>query len=71
MQTKKKRYRWATLTVLIVLMAAAAVWVGREGSDWQEATSASGDYVIEFPGKPSTKTMPIPDSDSSTQLTRL
>jgi hypothetical protein len=69
MQTKKNRFRWATLTVLIALITAAAVWVGHEGSDWQEATSASGDYVIEFPGQPSTKAMPIPDGDSSTQLT--
>jgi hypothetical protein len=71
MQTKKNRYRWATLTLLIVLMAAVAVWCGRDGADWQEATSATGDYVIEFPGQPSTETMQIPDSDVSTQLTDL
>jgi hypothetical protein len=71
MQTKKSRYRWATLTLLIVLMTAAAVWCGRDGADWQEATSATGDYVIEFPGPPSTETMQLPDSDLSTQLTAL
>ena len=71
MQTKKNRYRWATLTLLIVLMIAAAVWFGRDGADWQEATSATGDYVIEFPGQPSTETMQIPDTDLSTQLTDL
>jgi hypothetical protein len=62
--------RWATLTLLIVLMTAAAVWCGRDGADWQEATSATGDYVIEFPGQPSTERQ-IPDSDLSTQLTDL
>jgi hypothetical protein len=71
MQTKKSRYRWATLTLLIVLITAAAVWCGRDRADWQEATSATGDYVIEFPGQPSTETMQIPDSALSTQLTDL
>jgi hypothetical protein len=71
MQAKKSRYRWATLTLLIVLITAAAVWCGRDGADWQEATSATGDYVIEFPGQPSTETMQLPDSDLSTQLTAL
>jgi hypothetical protein len=71
MQTKKNRYRWATLTLLIVLMTAAAVWFGRDRADWQEATSATGDYVIEFPAQPSTETMPVPNSDLSTQLTDL
>jgi hypothetical protein len=70
MQTKKNRYRWATLTLLIVLVTAAAVWLGSDRADWQEATSATGDYVIEFPGQPSTKTQ-IPDSHLSTQLTDL
>src|SRR4029077_11806846 len=45
MQTKKSRYRWATLTLLIVLITAAAVWCGRDRADWHEATSATGDYV--------------------------
>jgi hypothetical protein len=71
MQTKKNRYRWATLTLLIVLMTAAAVWLGSDRADWQGATSATGDYVIEFPGQPSTETMQIPDSDLSMQLTAL
>ena len=71
MQTKKSRYRWATLTLLIVLITAAAVWCGRDRADWQEATSATGDYVIEFPGQPSTETMQIPDSALSTRLTDL
>jgi hypothetical protein len=71
MQTKKSRYRWATLTLLIVRMTAAAVSCGRDGADWQEATSATGDYVIEFPGQPSTETTQTPDSDLSTQLTDL
>jgi hypothetical protein len=71
MQTKKNRYRWATLTLLIVLMTAAAVWLGSDTADWQEATSATGDYVIEFPGQPSTETMQIPESDLSMQLTAL
>ena len=34
MQTKKSRYRWATLTLLIVLITAAAVWCGRDRADW-------------------------------------
>ncbi|HVQ53351.1 MAG TPA: hypothetical protein VMS92_25235, partial [Mycobacterium sp.] len=71
MQTKKNRYRWTTLTLLIVLMTAAAVWLGSDRADWQGATSATGDYVIEFPGQPSTETMQIPDSDLSMQLTAL
>ena len=71
MQTKKKRYQWATLTVLIVLITAAAVWLGSDRADWHEATTATGHYVIEFPGQPSTETTPIPDSDLSTQLTAL
>jgi len=71
MQTKKSRYRWATLTLLTVLITAAAVWCGRDRADWQEATSATGDYVIEFPGQPSTETMQIPDSALSTRLTDL
>jgi len=54
-----------------VLITAAAVWYGRDGADWQEATSATGDYIIEFPGQPSTETMQIPDSDLSMQLTAL
>jgi hypothetical protein len=70
-QTKKNSYRWATLTLLIVLMTAAAVWLGSDRADWQVATSATGEYVIEFPGQPSTETMQIPDSDLSTQLTAL
>jgi len=53
------------------LITAAAVWCGRDRADWQEATSATGDYVIEFPGQPSTETMQIPDSALSTRLTDL
>ena len=71
MHTKKNRYRWATLTLLIMLVTAAAVWLGRERADWQEAVSSTGDYVIEFPGQPSTETIQIPISDLSTQLTDL
>jgi hypothetical protein len=71
LQTKKNRYRRATLTLLIVLITAAAVWLGRERADWQEAISATGDYVIEFPGQPSPETIQIPISDLSTQLTDL
>jgi len=69
LQTKKNRYRWATLTVLIVLIIAVAVWFGRDRSDWQEANTASGNYIIEFPGKPNTATTPIPNSGVSAQLT--
>jgi hypothetical protein len=71
MQTKKNRYRRATLTLLIVLITAAAVWLGRERADCQEAISATGDYVIEFPGQRSTETIQILISDLSTQLTDL
>jgi hypothetical protein len=69
MQTKKNRYRWATLALLIVLITAAAFWLGGDRADWQEATSATGDYVIEFPGQPSTGMRQLPDP--STQLTDL
>ncbi|MCW2561845.1 MAG: hypothetical protein QOD59_24 [Mycobacterium sp.] len=34
MQTKKNRYRRPTLTLLIALITAAAVWLGREKADW-------------------------------------
>lgn len=68
MVTKKNRYRWATLTLLMMLITAAAILLGQDRADWQEATSATGDYVIEFPGQPNTETMPIPNSDLSAQV---
>jgi hypothetical protein len=58
-----------TLTLLVSLVAAVAC--GHDTIDWQETTSATGNYVIEFPGQPNTGTMPIPNSDRSPQLTDL
>lgn len=58
--------RWVLLFV-----ATAAVACGAPGPVWQEATSASGDYVAEFPGKPTTRTQPLPSSDLSMLMTEV
>jgi hypothetical protein len=66
----KNRHRWAPLTLSILLMTAASVGCGRDGPDWQEATSATGNYVMEFPGKPTVKRdQPTPRGDRVLQMT--
>jgi hypothetical protein len=58
----------------LLLLAVIAVGCGSSrlteltGPKWQEATSASGNYVAEFPGPPKTETKPIPGSDLSIQM---
>ena len=49
-------------TTLIVVAAVAYVSSSAE-PDWYEATSASGRYVAEFPGPPTTRTLTVPGSD--------
>jgi len=71
MQTRKYSRRRAALAVLALLLAVGALGCGHDGDDWQEATSASGNYVVEFPGKPTTETMQLPNSDLSMQLTKV
>jgi hypothetical protein len=67
MQTKKSRHRWAALTLLMLLVAG--VGCARDGLDWQEATSATGNYVAEFPGKPTMKRdQPTPRGDRVMQM---
>jgi hypothetical protein len=61
MRTKKNRYRWATLTLLIVLMTAAAVWCGLDRADWQEATSANIEPSLAERFLSSLKSKPEPD----------
>ena len=39
------------------------------GPEWQEATSASGNYVAEFPGKAKAETQQVPGSDLSISFT--
>ncbi|WP_319455482.1 MULTISPECIES: hypothetical protein [unclassified Mycobacterium] len=66
--------RRAALGVLL-LLAVVAVGCGSSklaeltGPKWQEAASASGNYIAEFPGQPKTETKPIPDSGLSIQMT--
>jgi hypothetical protein len=47
----------AALRLLMLLLAVAAVGCGPAEPEWQEATSASGNYVAEFPAKPTTRTI--------------
>ena len=69
--------RRAAIGLVVLLFTVAAVGCGSAkitelvGPEWQEATSASGQYVAEFPGKPSTRTHTIPDSDLTLQVTEL
>ena len=65
-----KNSRRQALAVLLLLIAAAVVGCGHDGLNWQGATSASGNYVIEFPEPPTTETMKIPNTDLSTHLTQ-
>ena len=63
---------WALLilvtTTLIVVAAVAYVSSSAE-PDWYEATSPSGRYVAEFPEPPTTRTIPVPGSDTLIQVT--
>jgi hypothetical protein len=68
MQTKMIRRR-AALALLVLLITAAAAACGHGGSDWQEVTTASGSYIAEFPGKPTTETQKVPDRDFTMQFT--
>jgi hypothetical protein len=70
MQSSKYSRR-AALAVLALLITVGVIGCGREGNDWQEATSASGNYVAEFPGQPTTETMQLPNRDLSMQLTKV
>ena len=64
------------LALLVLLLAVAAVGCGSTSTstptskapDWQKASSASGSYVAEFPGTPTTRTISPPGSDLSLQL---
>jgi len=66
MQTYKNRFWRATLTLSVLLLAPVAC--GRDAVDWQEVTSATGNYIVEFPGKPTTETIDLPNG-LSLQLT--
>ena len=69
MQSEKNSRR-AGLAVLLLLIGAAVVSCAHDGLTWQEASSASGNYVIDFPEQPSTETTKIPNTDLSMQLTQ-
>jgi len=66
MQTMKK----TALAVLMLLMAVAAVGCVKDAAGWPEATSASGNYVVQFPHEPTTESMKIPNTELSMQLTQ-
>jgi len=63
------------LALMVLLFSVAAVGCGPSqltelvervtGPEWQEATSTSGNYVAEFPGKPRTTTQSVPGTDLS------
>ena len=67
---RMKTSRPAALAVLMLLMIAAAVGCAKEGNDWHEATSATGNYIAEFPEPPTTESTKIPNTDLSMQLTQ-
>ena len=64
----RTRHR-AWLALLVLLSTVAAVGCGSAAPEWQEATTASGNYTAEFPGKPTTRTQAVPGSDLSIQFT--
>jgi hypothetical protein len=66
---RKRNSHSAALAMLTVFILVAAVGCAREGNDWQEATSATGNYVIDFPEPPKTDTMKVPNSDVTVQVT--
>src|SRR4051794_27422374 len=71
----------ASFALLVMLFAAVTVGCGHatvtdqsgstSGSKWEQATSASGHYVAEFPTKPTTRTQTVPGSDLTLQLTEV
>jgi len=67
---RSKASRRALLAPLMLLITMAAVGCGHEGTGWHEATSASGNYIIEFPEQPTTETTRIPNTDLSMHLTQ-
>lgn len=73
-----RHWRRAALALVVLLFSVAAVGCGPSqltelaervtGPEWQEATSTSGNYVAEFPGKPRTTTESVPGTDLSVDL---
>ena len=66
----RKNGRRAAIAALTLFITLAAVGCEAEGDGWHEVTSASGNYVIEFPEQPTTETMKIPNTDLSMQVTQ-
>jgi len=72
-------WRRAALALSVLLFTTATVGCGVAeqvtqrvaGPEWQEATSASGNYVAEFPGRPTTRTQTVPGSELTLQLTEV
>jgi hypothetical protein len=66
----RNRHR-TSFSLVVLVLTVAAVGCGHTETKWHEAKSASGNYVAEFPGEPTTRTQTAPGSDMSIQLTLL
>lgn len=61
--------RTRAVLALSILLLVAAGGCRSAAPQWQQATSATGDYVAEFPGEPTTQTESVPGSQVSVQVT--
>jgi hypothetical protein len=59
----------AASSLVALVLTVAAVGCGHTETQWHEATTASGNYVAEFPVAPTTRTQTVAGSDMSIQLT--
>jgi hypothetical protein len=66
-----RNWHRAAFGLVVSLLTVAVVGCGHTQPTWQEATSATGNYVAEFPAKPTTRTLTVPGNDTSAQLTEV